>query len=763
MEVLHHKSLRTALLTRLICCVSKGVFPSEHLRSVGCLTSFVSRIIFVFFAMMSAESASLRLPSRFITAFVLLFLCFGLATLHAQNRQQLQQANRLAEQGEYEQAAAVYRELYRQNPGSVNVIDRMSSTLIQLKEYDEAIEVLKDFSERNTGYPNISVRIGEAYHMSGNTEKAMEWWQGMVEQYEQNIQVYRLVAESMVQRREHEAAARMYQQAREAMGNEQMFGFDIAQNFTAAGMYEESMREYSHLLGINAGFINAVQRQIARYDDPFFKDIAIMEFEEASRDLRPQSDAWRVHRQMLIWLYTEQELYRRAFVTAERLEDQLQEQERAEYPVLELGRQLGNLRQFGLAEQAYLRYTDEPEHPLFADSRRELANLSIRQARYLLDRNLDFGQRADRLYEQAYEALKGLHEARPEYPETDEIITVLVEISLDYLKDRERAQQWFSVIQPDSAAQLSPDAAQPQLEQQQRPDSMQRQARRIVPRPDSSILEYLSGRLYVAEGEFSRARIALSRANREASESSMRDRTRYFLSLNDLYAGDFEYSGLQVKALQRQSSSYYANDALRLRGILQAGMLKDSVTTELKQFARARYAFDTGRPDEALQELAYFVEGDAEAETPELSSPLKPEALLLVNRLLRPRAPMAGYVIMNAYLDSGTDSPYLERLHWERARLADALVHAERSEGPDSPQFSIGAELQDEGLPSAFIRLAQASAERIAGDISAETEVTAALETPDAEQLVAHYEELIIRFPDGFYASAARNRIRELE
>ncbi|MFW6347909.1 MAG: tetratricopeptide repeat protein [Cyclonatronaceae bacterium] len=676
--------------------------------------------------------------------------------LQAQDRQQFQQANRLAEQGEYEQAAELYRQLYEQNPESVSVIDRMSAALIQLKEYDEAIDILKTFTERNSGYPNISVRIGEAYHMAGQTGQAMAWWEEMVERYDQNVQVYRLVAESMVQRREHEAAARMYQQARETMGNEQMFGFDIAQNFTAAGMYEESMREYSHLLTLNAGFINAVQRQIARYDDPFFKDIAIMEFEEASREMRPDTDAWKVHREMLIWLYTEQELYRRAAVTAERLEDQLQEQGRSEYPVYELGRQFGNLREFELAVAAYRRYTDSSEHPLFADSRQELANLSIQQARYLLDKNLDFGPRADALYEQAYALLEGLHESMPEYRQMDEVITVLIEISLDHLKDRQRAQQWFSVIQPEESDN---EPGEPSLEQQQA-DPANRQARRVVPRPDSSVIDYLEGRLHMADGEFSRARIALSRANRETSSSAMRNRSRYFLSLNDLYAGDFEYSKLQVKALQRQSSSYYANDALRLRGILQEGMKKDSVLAGLEQFAAARYAFDTGQHEEALQTLSFFVDADGE---PELTAPLKPEALLLINRLLRPRAPMVAYLMMGEYIGAGASSPYMERLHWERARLADVLVHAERSEDPGSPKFSIGSELQEEGVPAAFIGMAEKAAGRRAGDISAETEISAAVEPPGVEQLIAHYEALIIEFPNGFYASAARQRIRELE
>lgn len=719
----------------------------------------------------SAQRLFLK-PFRFydaVVAGVPALICLLLITFpafsQAQNRQQMQQANRLAQQGEYEEAVAIYRSLYEQQPESVQLVDRFSNALIQLKAYDEAIEVVKTFNELNSGYPNIAVRVGQIYHMAGEKEQAMDWWNGMIEQHGENVQVYRQVAESMVERREHEAAARMYQDAREAIGNEQMFGFDIAQNFTAAGMYEETMREYSHLLNVNAGFINAVQRQLSRYDDSFFKDIAIMEFEDASREIRPDTDAWKAHREMLIWLYTEQELYRRAFVTAERLEEQLEEQGSREYPVFDLAGQLSSLQEFDLAAQAYRHYTENPEHRLFAESRQEFSTMSIQQARYLLDRNLDFGQRADALYRQAYTLLEELYEMQPDYRRIDDVITVLVEISLDHLKDAQQAREWFAILQPEpeeeeKQGEDASSAAEPALERQAR-DPAQRQARRIARQADPAVLEYLSGRIYMAEKEFSRARIALSRANREASGSSMRHRTRYFLSLNDVYAGDFEYAGLQVRALQRQSSSYYANDALRLRGILQEGMVRDSVTAELTQFANARYAFDSGRNDEALELLSFFVEQNSDS--PALTAPLKPEALLLTNRLLRPRAPMVAYLMMNEYLRPQARSPYLERLYWERARLADALVHAERTEGPDSPKFSIGEELQQDGIPEAFIRLANRSAEQLAGDISAETTAADAVDPPDIEQLIAHYEDLIIEFPRGFYASAARARIRDLQ
>ncbi len=635
-----------------------------------------------------------------------LIFIFLWSTADAQRSGSFQHANNLVQEGKIEEAVEIYAQLLSQNPENIPVIDRKASALIQIREYERAVELLESFTRRNPGYPNLSVRVGEVYHMMGEKEKAEESWRALIESNERNVQVYRLVAESMVSRREHEKAARLYREAREVMGNEQMFGFDIAQNFTAAGNYEETMREFSHLLNSNPGFINAIQRQISRYEDEYYRDVGIMEFEEASRNLRSGSESWISHRKMLIWLYNERKLYRRSFATARNLEERL---EGGDYPLFELGRQLANLNEFDLAEDAFKKYSDNSQHDLFIESIKELARLYIRHARYLLDHNLDFGNRASDLYAQAYDLLTGVHERRPDYRGITEIYALLVEVSLDYAKSSSRAREWLTRYQ----------------------DRMRTDNHNIM-------ADYLEGRIQMFNQDFDRARISLSRANRAAGTGEMAERSRYFLVLNDFYAGQFDFARLQMRSLQRQTTSFYANDALRLRALLQDGIQRDSTTAEIGMLSKAMFHYDSAEYKESLERLMHFI-------TSEQKVPLQSEALLLSTRILKKYDVKLAYTSLDRFISKVGQSSQLERMYWERARLADAWLkvgdEGSRPEGMEDVLASIKDALTGgEHAPG--------------GEL---------VSMPDQSKLIELYEDLIIRFPSGFYASEARQRIRTLQ
>lgn len=644
----------------------------------------------------------------------LLFTLFIWDTAFAQQRVSFQRANQFFSQGEYELAADMYRELLQQNPENIPVIDRLATTLVQLRQYEEAITLLADFTRQNPGFPNLSVRVGEIYHINGQRDEALAWWRQIVDQNERNVQVYRLVAESMVNRREHEQAARLYIEARRMLNNDQMFGFDIAQNFTAAGMYEETMREYSHLLRVNPGFIHAIQRQIARYEDEFFLDTGVMEFEEASRALRPGSEEWAAHRRMLIWLYNERGLFRRSFTTAQGLEDRL---EGSAFPVYELGRRLMNINEFELAEQAFQRYTGSPSHELFVSARQQLSQLYVRRARYLLNYNLDFEDEAASLYQKAYTLLSEIPQEAPQFRGIAEVYAALVELSLDHLRDLDRAVTW-----------------------NRRFEGVARSER------DRITADYLSGRISLFEQDFMRARLALSRANRAAGTGEMAEKTRYFLSLAEFFSGEYEFARLQMRSLQRQTTSLYANDALRLRSLLQEGIVQDSVSAELRTYTRALFEYNSGHTARSLEELKPFM-------TFRPGTPLQTEALLLATHQLTHIAPDIAFSLIHRFVESTQPSAQRERMFWERARLADSIAQA------STQSREITAEL----LPvlESYLSLSSSLPGSRTGVLSNDTyTINSAL---DLSRAIFYYEELIIEFPSGFYAQTARERIRVLQ
>jgi hypothetical protein len=100
--------------------------------------------------------------------------------------------------------------------------------------------------------------------------------------------------------------------------------------------------------------------------------------------------------------------------------------------------------------------------------------------------------------------------------------------------------------------------------------------------------------LYYAEGRIALfkkilpARQTLTRADRATDNSNLSERARYYVSLSDFYAGDYEFAEIQLRSLERRHTSYYANDAIKLRMWIKNGKRADTTGAVLTiQSARA--------------------------------------------------------------------------------------------------------------------------------------------------------------------------------
>ncbi len=213
-------------------------------------------------------------------------------------------------------------------------------------------------------------------------------------------------------------------------------------------------------------------------------------------------------------------------------------------------------------------------------------------------------------------------------------------------------------------------------------------------------IPYLEGRIHIGKQEFPQARIQLTRANKMAEIGELAEKTRYFLALTDFYAGDFEFASIQLKSLGRNNTSYYANDAIELRLWLQDGLSIDSTGSNLKTFSDGVFSKNHGQMKEG-SEIFYRI-----INSPEFVA-LKDDALLYYaqsNHISEEDR----YVALENYLSTGFSSPIREKLLWQKALLAEKMNTA-------SP-----------------------------------TEIQPAIEI---------YEDLILTYPNGFYAPYARERL----
>ena len=604
-------------------------------------------------------------------------------------------ANQLFQQQKYEQAYTVFKRLVDEHPGSYIFFEKATECLINLKRYDEAASIALQASDRGEYEQQANIRLGEIYHVKGDTTQAFEVWSQVKSNNPENYQIYLSLARAMESQRAFDKAIETYKEAKQKFAGSSNLSIELANTYMQAGKYEESVREYLDLLRENPDRISLVQSTMLRFNDDYMYDIAILEIGDFLDELSPQHPSHNSLHQLELWLLMERGLYQRAFNTAKNYEDSFS---RVSYSLYSLGGRLMSKQKFDLAQQAYSYYVKNNIHSAKSRSMHELAEVNIAWADYLADYNLANASKRDSLYQSAYNILNSLINNIPNYSDQYEAIITQSELALDHLH--------------------TPDKAIENLE-------------RLNTSTDSTIIAqraYIDGRIKLYENDYSRARVAFTKSNKIGRVGDLAEKTRYYLALTDFFAGDLEFAKIQLNALERQNTSYFANDAVKLRVWIQDGLQADSTGADVVPFANAIEAFAQGRDAEGFNHMTSVLNFDS-------FHPLMDEALLELSSYTTPDdAPLIYKLITHYVENNGRFSPLKERLMWERARIADEIV-------------------------SNNIPVSKTSAHD-----SSFTEIESSITLPAAlDKVITLYEDILIQYPNGFYADFARTRIDELQ
>ncbi len=633
--------------------------------------------------------------SRFrLSIITIFFLGFISIEIAAQSSASFQVASRLIQQQRYEEALPILKSLHQQEPQVFVFLDRLVECHVQLKEYDDARLLIENSIDAglNVGYSNVI--LGKLYHLEGDTETALEVWERNLEQFPNLMQLYYNTANIMTERREFDSAIQVFQQARIVFNNNDLFLMDIPNVYMQAGQYQEAIAEWLQLIDRIPEQSNVFKRNLIRYNDPLLFEDSIAEIEFKLREMSVTDANYRTFFDLQNWLLFENNLFRRAYAAALRYEMSTLS---FNYTLDLVGRQLVENNEFELASQAFAYYRDNAQNEVKLMAYEKMADVKSRWAKYLQDYNLDEGNKANDLYKHSIELLDTLINEYNYYRRIDQIYLRKAELSLDHVYDLDEAKQAVNMFK------MMPGKA------------------------ESAQGHYLNGRIHLAQDEFTLARIEFTRSNRIAGTGDLAEKTRYFLALTDFYAGDFEFAQIQLKTLGRRNTSYYANDALKLRLWLQEGTAMDTTGTQMSIFANnmKELLTDSENFDENI--LLDYVDDFP-------NSSFKDDVLLAIaenTSLDNPR--FINY--LNSFLNSNSPTPLRENLLWVRALLSESTGN-----------WIIGFESNNES---------ETSTEDCFFNNDCGNDVI----TITTREL---FEELILEYPDGFYAPYARQKLIQL-
>ncbi len=625
---------------------------------------------------------------RFTTFFILI-LILSPAVSVAQSID-YSTANRLLQQQKYEEAKMMFRQLHEGNPGVFIFYDRYVEALVSTKDFEKAIEVSQDQLTNNRSVVQTKIRMGEIYHTMGARKKALDIWDEVVSENKNSIQTYYNVGSSMMSRREYEASVDLYRKARELAGNNSLFTNELASSLMQSGNYQEAMSEYFKLVTNSPDQITYVQQRLLRMRDNTLYETAAIELEDYLLNLDTKHEAYQELHQLLTWMLIETGQYRRALIVSRQYESTTNG---LNYSLYSVASQLNSVNEFELAAEGYQYYIERGTTTIRFRSMHQLANVYYDWAQYIQDFSTDSYNRQMQLFQKSYELNSQLAEEASRYDRIGEVYVKQFDMSLDIFSNIEGARDWQNRL-----SELN---------------DTEYEAHKL----------YAEGRLHIFTGNFTRARQLLTRASRVTETSQLTENVRYLLSQADFFSKDYEFSKIQLQSLERRETSYFANDALKLRLWIQEGLQADSTGSFLDDFSSALYELETGQYDNAV-DLFKVVMNDP-------ANPLKDNAL--IELLSRSPMPLQISLIdeLKILIKDGNNSPLRERLLWERARISKILYNSDKLKDKEA--------------------------------INNSTAVSDIYEIPSESDLIRYYEELLIEFPNGFYAPFARQEIRNIQ
>ncbi len=228
----------------------------------------------------------------------------------AQSDPQMRMARALENGREYEQALAIYRQMYATQATNPAVIGGVNRCLEGLRQYPEQIAFLQDVISKNPNNLVWRINMGSALYNNGEKDRAIEIWMQVLQIDRSNVQLYRQVAGAMIQQRLYEEAIEVYQAGVERFPQQSSFYLDIGNLYKAFFEYGKATEYFLMFFEANPQQLSFIQRQVLSLtsrEEKIPQVVGALEKYIAGHPQRPEI------REILAGLYVKQRDYDRAW------------------------------------------------------------------------------------------------------------------------------------------------------------------------------------------------------------------------------------------------------------------------------------------------------------------------------------------------------------------------------------------------------------------------------------------------------------------
>ena len=468
----------------------------------------------------------------------LLFIVVCSTTVCAQSEML---AKNYFEQGQFEKALPIYKDLHEKNPSRRDYFLALVATYQQLEQFENAQQLLEHEIETTRNDSTLFIELGRNYNYLNDTETAELYYQKAIEAIDTEPRWAYSIANAFERHALLDKAVIAYKKGME-LNPSANYHSQLARLYGEQGQLENMFESFLKILEVNSKYLPIVIRNFGLYitENP---DNEANELLRKALLKRSQSNPDIMYNDLLTWLFIQQKEYGKAFI-----------QQKAIYRrTKENMDEILDLAQTTIQSNAY-------------DTANEILQFAIenapRESQLLQAHRYKMHIAATTAKKEDYNTVSQQFKALISEFGNDE---VTFDLQLDYAA-------FLAFKTGDIPLAIS--------------YLNEMKERELIRYREATLLMNLADVLIFDE-KFNQALIYYSQVQHKVKNDPLAQEARYKIARASYYKGDFTWAVTQLEVLKKSTSQLIANDAMELNLLISDNSIEDSTQTALKKYAKA--------------------------------------------------------------------------------------------------------------------------------------------------------------------------------
>ncbi|MCC6514812.1 MAG: tetratricopeptide repeat protein [Chitinophagales bacterium] len=476
-------------------------------------------------------------------------------------------ARQFLQNGEYEKAAAYYKDLYEANPSTY--YNDYLSLLIQLTDYEKAEKVIKAQYKQAENNPIYLMDLADVYLKQNKEDEAQKQFNKVIKELKADKYNIKQIAQKFIKLKQIELAQKTYLKAKELFKDNNAFNLEIASLLFLKNDIDGMIQAYLNEAALQPDNLSLIETGLQKiFTEEKNKDLLEKELLKRTQTHKRAL----VYLDLLIWLYMQRNDFDAAVLQAKSL-DLLRNEDGGN--VLRIARTAAIQQDFDAAIKGYQYVINKgPSFEWYVTANLELIN--VQRDKIVNSPNYTIAQLLS--LKKTYQDF--ILNFKNEYTTTNAIIE-LAQLEALYIHEIDTAIQLLLPIVENNYI-----------------------AKNLLAKAKLNLGDY-----YIIDNQAWESLLLYTQVEKSEKGNPLGEEAKYKNAKLSYYKGDFEWAQTQLKIIKANTSEFISNDAIDLSVFILDNLNTDDTDFALLLFAKAdllRFQNKLNAAEDTLNKIIAF-------------------------------------------------------------------------------------------------------------------------------------------------------------